>query len=246
MRGVHVDVKAVGRAPGVEVARDVLAQRGDQRAAVGHVLRDELVDRRRDQTARGRVGAERQVLERGQLRERDDAGRRAARDPDRVRLPVRVGDLRQPGSPSCLRRRRAAGRRPASRCWTSASLAAIVAAGVDGRHDNHDLVVADDRERQRSAADRRGPAPPRPRAAAARRRGRRDGVAEITTNDDSSANAGRAGGIEARARFELAAGEQVLEQVAPDPLAGGRELLLGLEVDLGGVRGRDLEVAGEV
>ena len=57
---------------------------------------------------------------------------------------------------------------------------------------------------------------------------------------------GRASGVEARAGLELATGQQVLEQVAPDPLAGRGELLLRLDVDLGGVRRRDLEVAGQV
>ena len=56
----------------------------------------------------------------------------------------------------------------------------------------------------------------------------------------------RASGIEARARLELAAREQIVEQVPADALAGRGELFLRFHVDLGRVRGRDLEIPGQV
>ncbi len=68
----------------------------------------------------------------------------------------------------------------------------------------------------------------------------------MTTARRAVAQPGGARGVEARAGLELTPGEQVLEQVSPDPLAGGRELLLRLQVHLGRVRRRHLEVARQV
>ena len=232
-----MDAQPLGGDLRVEVGRGVREQRAREHAARGGVVVDEGPDAGRDEPARGRVVAQREVVERGQVAEREHAPGAPQRLDGDTGLAV---GLRQPG------RRLEHGAQPDGQ--RQAGVLHLAPRLLDrpgeaarilpvGRAHDHDLVLADDGERPQHAS-RRARERRRRRAQRVRvvGRGERDGGDQQAARPRLEPRG--AGRGQARAGRRLASGEQVLEQVAAYAVALGDELLLSLEVRLGGAGAR--------
>ena len=240
-RRVGVDIEPLGRKLGVEIGPDVLQERRDQDATLGDVVGDERAHGFGDAAACRVLSEEGQAVECAQTREREHAAGRAHALGGGDRLAVGLRHRRQ----TLVQRADADRQRHALVGEVGVGAGQRLDDPVDrvarDRRDDHDLVLAHDRQRLPGAGER-----PRERRRAGaqvvlvveRRGGRRH-------DDDTRARrrqAGLARGGQLRSRARRMAREQVLEQVAAHALALCEQQPLSLDVHLGRLARGDVHV----